>query len=87
MKPKRTARVVAVVDPHERAPHRIQGHLDSNKCEQDRSMDYVEGLAFAVLGRTMGDAVYGCKECENLHSFLMRKIRTNDVSVMGVLTV
>ena len=76
-----------MADPHECAPHRIKGHLDSNKCEQDRTINYVEFLAFAVVGGAVRDAVHGCKEYGNLHSFLMRKIRTNGVSVMRVLTV
>jgi hypothetical protein len=34
-------------------------------------MDYVEFLAFSVLRGTMGDAIYGGKECKNLQSCLL----------------
>jgi hypothetical protein len=64
------ARIVAVVDPHELAPHGIHGYLDGNQCKQDTPMNYVEYLALAVFGRTVADTIHGCKKYENLHSFL-----------------
>jgi len=59
-----------MVDPHVLAPQGVQGHLDAGKYEQDPAIDYVEVLALSVVRGTMGDAIYGGKECENLQSCL-----------------
>jgi len=60
--------MVAVVDPHVFTPQGVQGQFDRSEREEDPTIDYIESLAFSVLGRTLGDAIYGGKECENLHS-------------------
>jgi hypothetical protein len=67
-----------VVDPHILAPQSFWYHLDGNKYEQDPAINYVEFFGLAVVvGGTMGDAIHGRKECENLYScLLLCKIET-----------
>lgn len=63
-----------MVDPHVFTLQRIRGHLDSDKCKQDRAMDYVEALTFAVVGGMTGDAIRGRRECEPWHSELEEQL-------------
>jgi hypothetical protein len=71
-----------MVNPHKFSPQNIYGHLQGGKCEENRTLDYVEILAFAIVVWALGDAIYGQKECENFHTcFIMFKIRNSSLVV------
>ena len=59
------------INPRIFGPQGIRCHRDGSEHDKCATTNYVGSLSLAIAGGTMGDAIYGRKECCEFHSCAM----------------